>query len=48
MKKIFWARFGYNGHIGLVPLNGDPELPCGGVTSYVIYDLYEDWLPELI
>lgn len=48
VKKMFWAGFGYNCRTGLVPLDGDPESARGGVTSQVIHDLYEAWLPELV
>lgn len=34
--------------MGLVHLDGDPKLICGGVTARVIYDLYEAWLPQML
>jgi transposase len=48
VKKMLWAAFGYNRHIGLVPLDSDPEAARGGVTSWVIRVLYEAFLPDII
>jgi transposase len=45
---MFWAGFGYDTRSGLVPLDGDVDSPNGGVTSRVIFDLYQAWLPELV
>jgi transposase len=45
---MFWAGFGHGVCTGLVPLDGDPDSPCGGVTSRVIHDVYSAFLPELV
>jgi hypothetical protein len=37
---MFWAGFGHNICIGLLPLDGDPDSVYGGVSLRVIYDLY--------
>jgi hypothetical protein len=43
-----WAAFGHNRRIGLVPLDGDPEATRNGVTSRVIRDLYQAFLPTIM
>lgn len=48
VKQMLWAAFGEDVRTGLVPLDGDPEAPRGGVTSRVIRDLYQAFLPEFI
>jgi transposase len=48
VKQMFWAGFGYDIRTGLVPLDGDPDSPRGGVSSRVIRDLYEAFLPGFI
>lgn len=48
VKQMFWAAFGEDIRTGLVPLDGDPEAPRGGVTSRVIRDLYQAFLPGFI
>ena len=48
VKKIFWAGFGYNTRTELIPLDGDPDAPRGGVTARRIYDLYQAQLPQFI
>lgn len=48
VKQMFWAAFGGDIRTGLVPSDGDPEAPQGGVTSQVIQDLYQAFLPEFI
>ena len=45
---MFWAGFGEDIRTGLVPLDGDPEAPRGGVTARVIRELYRAWLPEFV
>ena len=45
---MFWAGFSYNIRTGLVLLDGDPNSARGGVTSAVIYDVYEVFLPKLL
>lgn len=45
---MFQAGFGFDKYMGLIPLEGDPKLVCGGVTAQVISHVYEAWLPELV
>jgi len=45
---MLWAAFGHNRWTGLVPLDGDPDAPRGGVTSKVIVELYRAFLPEIM
>lgn len=46
---MFWAAFfGSTRRTGLVPLDGDPESPRGGVNSVVIRALYQRILPTLL
>jgi hypothetical protein len=33
---------------GLMPLNGDPLLAQGGITSWVIGELYHTYLPIIL
>lgn len=44
---MLWAGFGHGVCTGLVPPDGDPDSPCGGVTSRVTHDVYRAFLPEL-
>lgn len=48
VKQMFWAAFGEDIRTGLVPIDGDLDAPRGGVTSRVIRDLYQAFLPEFI
>ena len=48
VKQMVWAAFGENIRTGLVPLNGDPEAPRGGVTAAIILALYRAFLPDLL
>ena len=48
VKKMLWAAFGHDRRTGLVPLDGDPNSAKGGVTSFVIRDLYTYFLPEIM
>ncbi|CZT13847.1 uncharacterized protein RAG0_17344 [Rhynchosporium agropyri] len=48
VKKMLWAAFGHNRRTGLLPLDGDPLAPRGGVTSWVIRNLYAAFLPDII
>ena len=48
VKQMFWAAFGEDMCTGLIPLDGDPDAPQGGVNARVIYDLYQAFLPEFI
>jgi hypothetical protein len=48
IKKMLWAAFGSNRRTGLVPLDGDPEAPRGGVTSWVIREVYRAFLPDIM
>jgi hypothetical protein len=45
---MFWAAFKHNIWTGLIPLDGDPDSACGGVSSQVIYNLYYAFLPGLL
>lgn len=45
---MVWAGFGHNTRTGLVPLDGDPESPRGGINSMVVHDLYKAYLPEFV
>lgn len=45
---MFWAAFGFNRKTGLLPLEGDPESARGGVTSWVIYNVYENFFPAIL
>jgi hypothetical protein len=46
---MFWATFSGSGRrIGLIPLFGDPDSPCGGINRWVILDLYQRVLPTLM
>jgi transposase len=48
VRKMLWAAFGSNRRTGLVPLDGDPEAPRGGVTSWVISEVYRAFLPDIM
>ena len=48
IKKMFWAGFTHDRQTGLVPLDGDPMSRRGGVTSSIIYDLYQSFLPGFV
>lgn len=48
VKQMFWAGFGYNQRTGLVPLDGDPNSQHSGVTSSIISDLYQSYLPDIV
>ena len=48
VKKMFWAAFGQDSRTGLVPLDGDPDAPRGGITGRVMVDLYEAFLPSIL
>jgi hypothetical protein len=48
VKQMFWAAFGEEVQTGLVPLHGDPEAACGGVSGWVICELYHAFLPDFI
>jgi transposase len=45
---MFWATFGYDTRTGLIPLDGYPKSPRGGITSQVISHLYRSFLLEII
>ena len=45
---MFWAGFTHNRRSGLVPLDGDPNSRRGGVTSFIISDLYQAFLPDFL
>ena len=48
VKQMFWAGFGYNQRTGSVPLDGDPNSQHSGVTSSIISDLYQSYLPDIV
>jgi hypothetical protein len=48
VKKMFWAAFGQDIRTGLVPLDGDPLAARGGVTGWVIVQLYRSFLPTIL
>ena len=48
VKQMFWAAFNENSCTGLVPLDGDPDSPGGGISARVIRDLYQAFLPDFI
>jgi transposase len=48
VKKMLWAAFGHDRRTGLVPLDGDPEAARGGVSSWVIKELYQAFLPDIM
>jgi hypothetical protein len=48
VKKMLWAAFEHNRRIGLVPLDGDPEAARGGLTSWVIRELHQAFLLDII
>lgn len=43
VKQMVSAAFGFNQRTGLLPLEGDPESARGGVTSWAIYSVYENF-----
>jgi transposase len=45
---MFWAAFGQNMRTGLVPLDGDPLSARGGITGWVIGELYRAYLPTIL
>jgi transposase len=48
VKKMLWAAFGSNRRTGLVPLDGDPLAARGGVSSWVIREVYRAYLPDIM
>ena len=45
---MLWAVFKWNQRTGLVPLDGDPLVARGGVSSWVIENLYRSFLPTIV
>jgi transposase len=45
---MLWAAFGSNRSTGLLPLDGDLESPRGGVTSWVIREVYRAFLLDIM
>jgi len=45
---MLWAAFGHNRRTGLVPLDGDLLAAREGITSWVIRELYQAFLPDII
>ena len=48
VKKMFWAAFGQEERTGLVPVDGDPLAARGGVSGWVIGELYRAYLPTIL
>jgi transposase len=48
VKKMLWAAFGFDRRTGLVPLDGDPLARRGGISSWVIEQLYRSYLPTIM
>lgn len=48
LEQMFWAAFGESACTGLVPLDGDPESQCGGITGSIIESLYQSFLPDFL
>jgi transposase len=48
IKKMLWGCFTHNNRSALVPMEGDPESPGGGVTSRRFQEVYRTWLPRMI
>jgi transposase len=47
-SKMFWAAFGYGVRTQLVPMEGDPEAPRGGVTARVYREVLDRHLPPIL
>ncbi len=47
-SKMFWAAFGYGVRTQLVPIDGDPEAPRGGVTARVYREVLDRHLPPIL
>jgi transposase len=45
---MLWAAVKWNQRTGLVPLDGDPLAARGGVSSWVIKNLYRSFLPTIV
>jgi transposase len=49
IRQMFWACInGDTRRTGLIPMDGDPESPRGGVTSRVIQSTYSTYLPSIL
>jgi transposase len=48
VSKMFWAAFSYERRTSLVPLNGDPLAPRGGVTARRYLAVLEEYLPTIL
>jgi len=45
---MFWAAFGYGVRTSLVPMEGDPTAPKGGVTARVYQAVLDRYLPPIL
>jgi hypothetical protein len=45
---MFWAAFGHGVRISLVPIEGDPLAPKGGVTARVYQAVLDRYLPLIL
>jgi len=45
---MFWAAFGYGVRTTLVPMEGDPESPKGGVSARVYRQVLDRYLPPIL
>jgi transposase len=44
---MFWAAFGWGIRTRLVPMNGDPDSPKGGVSARVYQSVLNQYLPPI-
>ena len=47
-SKMFWAAFGYRVYTSLMPIEGDPIAPKGGVTARVYQAVLDQYLPPIL
>jgi hypothetical protein len=47
-SKMFWAAFRHSVHTRLVPMDGDPKAPKGGVTARVYQAVLDQYLPLIL
>lgn len=45
---MFWAAFAYGARTALVPMNGDPQAPKGGVSARSYYVVLSEHLPTIL
>lgn len=46
--RFFWAAFRYGVRTSLVPMEGDPTAPRGGVTARVYQAVLDQYLPPIL